>query len=137
MRPECAGRHPKSGIGKVAEVRKQARMLNNAPDSIEAKNWKEIYVAALLEGDPGRVPHLILEAECAILERARALFLAPGGSVNVKATASADPEEEEALNEALYALHALKSCLAVHGRFAEPPGQADPASQVADAKNND
>jgi hypothetical protein len=28
-------------------------------------------------------------------------------------------EEEEALDDALYALHALKSCLATHGRFAE------------------
>jgi len=102
-------------------------MLNDAfevSETSEIKNWKDVYVAALLEGDPDRVPMLILEAECAIRERARVLFIAAGENINIQ-------DEEKALNEALYALYALKSCLAVHGRFAEAAGEA------GDAENHD
>ena len=74
-----------------------------------AKGWKDLYVAALLEGDEGKVPSLITGAEHAIIERARELFTAAGDNI----------EEEEALDDALYALHALRSCLAIHGRYAE------------------
>jgi len=73
------------------------------------KAWKDLYVAALLEGDAARVPVLIANAERAIVERARELFSAAGDHV----------QEEEALDDALYALHALKSCIQIHGRFAE------------------
>jgi|ERR1700733_5327652 hypothetical protein len=70
---------------------------------------EDIYVRALLEGGKDRIPSLIVEAERAIVERARELFQALGDNI----------EEGEALDDALYALHALKSCLATHGRFAE------------------
>ena len=73
-----------------------------------AANWQKMYVAALLEGDNARIPSLIVRAEQAIVERARELFKAEGDHL----------EEEQRLDEALYALHALKSCLAVHGGFA-------------------
>jgi hypothetical protein len=72
-------------------------------------NWKDLYVAALLEGNEKRIPGLIANAERAIVDRARELFKAAGDNI----------QEEEALDDALYALHALKSCLAIHGRFAE------------------
>jgi hypothetical protein len=75
----------------------------------QEKSWKDLYVAALLEGNVERIPSLISEAEHAIVDRARALFSATGDNI----------QEEEALDDALYALHALKSCLAIHGRFAE------------------
>jgi hypothetical protein len=77
--------------------------------SLSAKDWKQLYVAALLEGNEEKVPTLITEAEVAIRMRARDLFQADGDNI----------EEEEHLDDALYALHALKSCLAVHGRFAQ------------------
>ena len=73
------------------------------------KGWKDFYVAALLEGDPERVPGLIANAERAIVERARELLSATGDHI----------QEEEALDDALYALHALKSCIEIHGKFAE------------------
>lgn len=79
----------------------------SAPPS-QARVWKDLYVAALLEGDRDRVPNLIAEAERAIAERARELFRASGDHI----------EEEEAMDDALYALHALKSCLTAHGGFA-------------------
>ena len=77
--------------------------------SVKTKEWKDLYVAALLEGDADRVPSLIADAERAIVERARELFAATGDHI----------QEEEALDDALYALHALKSCIQIHGRFAD------------------
>jgi hypothetical protein len=77
--------------------------------SVKAKQWKDLYVAALLEGNADRVPTLIENAERAIVDRARELFAAAGDHI----------QEEEALDDALYALHALKSCIQIHGRFAE------------------
>jgi hypothetical protein len=75
----------------------------------KAKDWKDLYVAALLEGDKDKIPFLIDQAERAIVDRARELFQAQGDHI----------QEEEGLEDALYALHALKTCLATHGRFAE------------------
>ncbi len=77
--------------------------------SSNAQDWKNLYVAALLEGDKDRIPPLIDKAERAIVDRARELFHAEGDHI----------QEEEGLEDALYALHALKTCLATHGRFAE------------------
>jgi hypothetical protein len=75
----------------------------------QTTEWKNLYVAALLEGDVDRIPALIADAERAIITRARELFSATGDNI----------QEEEALDDALYALHALKSCIQIHGRFAE------------------
>jgi len=81
-------------------------VANQSPDG---KSWKDLYVAALLEGDEGRIQPLIAKAERAIVERARELFNAGGDGTR----------EGEALNDALYALHALKTCLEIHGKFAD------------------
>ena len=70
--------------------------------------WRNLYLAALMAADKGETPARIAEAERAILDRARELFKAPGDNI----------QEEEALDDALYALHALKSCLEIHGEFA-------------------
>jgi hypothetical protein len=77
--------------------------------SSQPRGWKDLYVAALLEGDKDKIPSLISNAEHAIITRARELFDAEGDNI----------QEQEGLDDALYALHALKSCLAIHGRFAE------------------
>lgn len=76
--------------------------------SSEPREWKELYVAALLEGDKDKMPLLILQAEQAMVRRARELFKDEGNNI----------EEGETLDEALYALRALKTCLAAHGRLA-------------------
>jgi hypothetical protein len=57
----------------------------------------------MLEDDKQRVPSLIAEAEQAIQQRARELFHVAGDNI----------EEEESLDDALYALRALRSCLTV------------------------
>jgi hypothetical protein len=84
-------------------------MTVGTTQQLEARNWKDLYVAALLEGDKDRIPSLINQAEQAITARARELFETAGDHI----------QEQEGLEDALYALHALKTCLATHGRFAE------------------
>lgn len=83
--------------------------MATAPRQATGNNWKDLYVAALLEGDKDKIPSLIEVAEKAIVGRAHELFNAQGDHI----------QEQEGLDDALYALHALKTCLAVHGRFAE------------------
>jgi hypothetical protein len=61
-----------------------------------------------MEADNDRMSVRITDAERVMLERARALFLASGDNI----------QEEDALDDALYALRALKTCLEVHGGFA-------------------
>jgi hypothetical protein len=90
--------------------KEKRRMRASLHESTSApRPWKDLYIEALLEGDKDRVPARIAQAEHAITQRARELFNVSGDNF----------KEQEALGEALYALHALKSCLAVHGRFAE------------------
>jgi hypothetical protein len=62
--------------------------------------WRELYRIALFEPDPGRLTADISRAESAIVLRARQLFEEVGDHF----------EEEQALDDALYALHALRSC---------------------------
>ena len=68
------------------------------PPSVWA--WRDLYLTALMEVDRGKTTARIAEAEHAILMRARELFKAPGDHI----------QEEEALDDALYALHALRNC---------------------------
>jgi hypothetical protein len=75
----------------------------------QKKTWKDLYIAALLEADDSRLPLMIAEAERAITERSRALFSSSGDSLT----------EKRALEEAFYALQALKSCFEIHGTFAQ------------------
>ena len=73
------------------------------PSSVSARtqNWREVYKAALLETDEQRMPLRIAEAEKALIMRERELFSSPG----------ANSEEGQAVDDALYALQALRNCL--------------------------
>ncbi len=62
--------------------------------------WRELYKSALFEPDPARLTDQIRRAESAIVARARQLFGEQGDHI----------EEEQALDDALYALQALRSC---------------------------
>jgi hypothetical protein len=64
-------------------------------------NWGELYTAALFETDRNKIPMRIAEAEKAIVVRARELFFSGADTI----------EEDQALDDALYALRALRSCL--------------------------
>jgi hypothetical protein len=63
--------------------------------------WAQFYKAALFELDANRVSDRIAEAETALVTRARELFHAVGDNI----------EEEQAVDDAMYALHALRSAL--------------------------
>ena len=64
--------------------------------------WHDLYHAALFETDRAKVPGRIAEAEKAILARIKELF----------AVTSDHIEEDQVLDDALYALRALRSCVA-------------------------
>ncbi len=63
--------------------------------------WAQFYKAALFELDANKVSERIAEAEGALVTRARELFHAAGDNI----------EEEKAVDDAMYALHALRSAL--------------------------
>ncbi len=65
------------------------------------QTWRELYCAALFERHTDRIASLIKEAEKAIVARGRVLFGADTDTI----------EEDQALDDALYALRALQSCL--------------------------
>ena len=63
--------------------------------------WPQSYKAALFELDANKVSGRIAEAETALVIRARELLHSAGDNV----------EEEQAVDDAMYALHALRSSL--------------------------
>lgn len=67
-------------------------------------DWRVTYTKALYEMDRNQLPERIYAAQREIEIRARELFHAPGDNV----------EEEQALRDALYALHALQACIDLH-----------------------
>ena len=74
-------------------------MRTGISKSPASRYWRELYRAALSESDKGKLPKRIAEAEKAVALRARELFQA----------ADDNGEEKEALEDAMYALHALGS----------------------------
>ena len=69
--------------------------ISKSPDS---RYWRQLYRAALSEIGKNKLPERIAEAEKAVVLRARELFQAAG-----------DNGEEAALDDVMYALHALRS----------------------------
>ena len=63
--------------------------------------WHPLYQAALFETDRTKIPERIAEAENAILERVKELFVVKTDHI----------EEDQVLDDALYALRALRSCV--------------------------
>jgi hypothetical protein len=65
------------------------------------QSWRDLYKAALFEADRNKLPQRIQEARNAVVLRGRELFNCADKHV----------EEAEDLEDALYALQALASCL--------------------------
>ena len=65
---------------------------------LKRTDWKILYRAAVQETDKDFVQQRLAEAEEAVITRGRELFYGPQGT----------PEEEEALEDALYALRAYR-----------------------------
>jgi hypothetical protein len=68
------------------------------PSCPDRSDWKTLYRVAILETNKRAVRERVAQAEQAIIARGREIF-----------HASAAPEEQEALEDALYALRAYKT----------------------------
>jgi hypothetical protein len=66
--------------------------------------WPQFYKAALFEPDVNKVSDRIVEAKTALVTRAGELFHSAGDNID-------NIEEEQAVDDAMYALHALRSAL--------------------------
>jgi hypothetical protein len=73
--------------------------MKNPTHLPDARPWRRFYTAALFEVDSVKLPERIAEAEAALILRARELFHASGDNI----------EEEEAVDDAMYALRALRN----------------------------
>jgi hypothetical protein len=91
--------HNRFSAGNSPEL--ELLMTHAIAPALSSRNWKELYTAALFENDNDRVLERIADAERAIIDRARELFSAGCDTI----------EEDQALDDALYALRALQSCL--------------------------
>lgn len=71
------------------------------PRSSSSPNWRDLYAAALFEDDKSKIAARVVEAELAMLMRAKSLF------------SSSDPNRKEAieLDQSLRMLRLLKTCL--------------------------
>ena len=78
------------------------------PSPTRVAAWQTLFQAALFETDKRALPRRIAEAERAIMQRTKELFDSTGASI----------EEDEALDDALYALHALQTSRAQEQRAA-------------------
>ncbi|MGO8794123.1 MAG: hypothetical protein ACLQLC_04815 [Candidatus Sulfotelmatobacter sp.] len=76
-------------------------MIDQNVSRSSVRNWKDLYTAALFEVDNKKIPERITDAEKAIVARARELFAAGVDTI----------EEDQELDDALYALRALQNCL--------------------------
>ncbi len=74
-------------------------MNTGSSKSLDSGAWRKLCAAVFSEVDQTKLPERIAEAEKALALRARELFYAAGDST---------AEEEQALDDAVYALHALR-----------------------------
>jgi hypothetical protein len=69
--------------------------------SASNRNWHTLYQAALFETDRSKTEERIADAERAILQRVKELFLSTDDHI----------EEDLILDDALYAMRALRNCV--------------------------
>jgi len=74
-------------------------MNTGSSKSLNSRAWRDLYKAALFELDKTTLPDRIAQAEEALVVRARELFHLAGDNI----------EEEQALDDTMYALHALRN----------------------------
>lgn len=86
-------------------------MTTDSSKSLDSRAWRKLYTAVLFEVDKTKLPEHIAQAEKALALRARELFYAAGNNI----------EEGEALNDAMYALHALRNRPQTSGREPRSP----------------
>ena len=80
---------------------KKHTLVCSHPSASNASSWHVLYQAALFETDRLKMPDRIADAEQAILARVRELFMVNTDHI----------EEDQVLDDALYALRALRNCV--------------------------
>ena len=70
--------------------------------SVDSPRWRALYRSAILSANIGVKEEGIMQAEEAVIARARELYRESGAEVE---------DERDALDDALYALHALRNTL--------------------------
>lgn len=83
-------------------------MTNRISSNASQENWRKLYVAALFEADNDKLPTRIAAAEEAIVTRGRELFAGTSDAI----------DEDQSLDDALYALRALQHCMENRSRAA-------------------
>jgi hypothetical protein len=73
-------------------------MITTFASCLKRTDWRPLYRATILETDKKILPQRVSVAEAAVIARRREMFYADGTA-----------EEKEALEDALYALHAFKT----------------------------
>jgi hypothetical protein len=89
--------HSKPSRKRIKQMKKPP--AGNSSDSSLA--WHSLYQAALFESDREKIPGKIDAAEKAILDRVKQLFVLTSDHI----------EEDQVLDDALYALRALRNCV--------------------------
>ncbi|MGC1646258.1 MAG: hypothetical protein WA741_10555 [Candidatus Sulfotelmatobacter sp.] len=98
--------------GKIAPLlplREGRTMANSDVRGSEARDWRVLYRAAVFDSDKSEMAKRLADAEEAIVERMRELF---------RETGSDAQGEREALDDAIYALRALRVALEQRTRAA-------------------
>ena len=81
-------------------------MNTGSSKSLDSRAWRGLYRAALFEIDEIKLPERIAQAEKALALRVRDLLHMAGDNI----------EEGQALDDAMYALRALRNRPQTHGR---------------------
>jgi len=89
-------------------------MHTGTSKSPESRVWRDLYKAALFEHDERKFPGRIADAEKALVQRARELFHNGGDNI----------EEQHALDDAMYALHVLRSTFKFDTHQTRPSSEA-------------
>jgi len=97
---------PAQAFGKIrhtfrpaGQAKQEGIMNTGSSKSLDSGAWRDLYKAALFEVDNARLPERIAQAEKALARRAQELFHIAGDNI----------EEEQALDDTMYALHALRN----------------------------
>jgi hypothetical protein len=83
----------------ACQAKQEGIMNTGSSKSLDSGAWRDLYKAALFEVDNARLPERIAQAEKALALRTRELFHIAGDNI----------EEEQALDDTMYALHALQN----------------------------
>ncbi len=91
-------------------------MPHFAPNSPNCADWKSLYTAALFDTNPARIAERISQAEAAIMRR----------ETELRATSGDHIDEEQHLEDAMYALGALRKTVELRKKMRADVNEWEP-----------